>query len=193
MAISNVLKYLVDEINDSIPGPGAGFASLGNIARLDSGSAPPAADSQGNVIVTLVNIEEENTLKNSPFYVRSGDSIKKRNPILYLNLYVLISSPTDPYETALDSMSQVIQFFQGKNVFTAENDASGGFSSTELEKIVLELCTLNFEQINHLWGIMGGKYLPSVIYKLRLVPIQSVGGQDVQPIEEIEATGSLTN
>jgi hypothetical protein len=30
---------------------------------------------------------------------------------------------------------------------------------------------MNFEQLNHLWGILGGKYLPSVLYKIRRVTV----------------------
>ena len=32
---------------------------------------------------------------------------------------------------------------------------------------------LNFEQLNHLWGVLGGAYFPSVLYKVRLVKIRS--------------------
>ena len=32
--------------------------------------------------------------------------------------------------------------------------------------------TLNFEQINHLWSILGAKYLPSVLYKVRQLTIE---------------------
>jgi hypothetical protein len=35
----------------------------------------------------------------------------------------------------------------------------------------VELHSLNFEQINHLWSVSGGKYLPSVMYKIRQVVI----------------------
>ena len=43
---------------------------------------------------------------------------------------------------------------------------------TEIERLVVELYSLNLEQQNHLWGYLGGKYLPSVVYKVRLVRIQ---------------------
>jgi len=36
---------------------------------------------------------------------------------------------------------------------------------------VVDLYTLNFEQVNHLWSTLGGKYLPSVMYKMRQITI----------------------
>jgi hypothetical protein len=40
-----------------------------------------------------------------------------------------------------------------------------------IQKLIVDLCTLNFEQINHLWSTLGGKYLPSVLYKVRQLTI----------------------
>jgi hypothetical protein len=34
------------------------------------------------------------------------------------------------------------------------------------------MVSMNFEQVNHLWATLGGKYLPSVLYKVRMVAIE---------------------
>jgi hypothetical protein len=52
---------------------------------------------------------------------------------------------------------------------------------------------MNFEQMNHLWGILGGKYIPSVLYKLRLIPIQESPSEKVSVVEEIKANSNQTN
>ena len=36
-------------------------------------------------------------------------------------------------------------------------------------------------QQNHLWGALGAKYLPSVIYKVRMIVIQEALKADEQP------------
>lgn len=190
--INEVMKFIVDEINAEITVSSGLFASLGNIARQESGEGSAASSPVGNVVMTVVNIEEENTLKNNTPYIRRGEKIEKQNPIVFINLYVLISSPIDPYDKALLRISEVIRFFQGKSVFTPEGNIASNFPD-QVEKIMLELFTLNFEQVNHLWGILGGKYLPSVMYKLRLLPILSNKKQNVHPIEEIAANSNLVN
>jgi len=34
------------------------------------------------------------------------------------------------------------------------------------------MVNMNFEELNHLWGVLGGAYFPSVVYKVRLVKVQ---------------------
>ena len=37
--------------------------------------------------------------------------------------------------------------------------------------MIVELYTLNFEQLNKLWRILNWKYIPSVVYKVRQITI----------------------
>jgi len=53
-------------------------------------------------------------------------------------------------------------------------------------RIIMELYTLTFEQINHLWGSLGGKQVPFVMYKARLVKIQHQITEEAPLIEQIE-------
>lgn len=162
---------------------------LGNVARLETSTDANSGDLQNAVVLTLVNIEEEKTLKNGAIYVQNGDALNKRNPTLYLNLYLLFSCADSSYQTALEQISRVVASLQAKYVFTADSTSEPGDNPFPdgLEKIILDLFSLNFEQINHLWGIMGGKYLPSVLYKARLVEIQAATPREVAPIREIKA------
>jgi hypothetical protein len=167
---------------------------LGNVAGLED--QPKLAD---KVILTLVNIEEESTLKNGRFYVKStpAGGLESIAPPIYLNLYFLISATLPPeaddglYQKALLRISSVIELFQAKKEFSAQN--SPGLTSAGLDRALLnevrlrpELYTLTFEQINHLWGALGGKQSPSVMYKVRLVRIQNLATQEAPPIETIQ-------
>jgi hypothetical protein len=111
---------------------------------------------------------------------RFGDS-ETRIPAIYLNLYVLISanfnsaeteSPTLDYLEGLKRLSQVIAFFQGKNVFTQANSPLLATIDKNIERLSAELFSFNFEQMNHFWSIIGHSYLPSVLYKIRVITVQ---------------------
>lgn len=173
--ITPILKYIAEEINRFYDNPATpmveSFVQLGNISQLENSSNSSNADLRSKVILTVVNIDEEKTLKNNPHIVRQGETLVKRNPTVYLNLFTLFSCADDDYETALTRISRVISYFQQKNVFTAESSVVP-FPEAHAEKVIMDLFSLNFEQVNHLWGILGGKYIPSVLYKLRLIPIQ---------------------
>lgn len=164
-----------------------------NIALLDNDTT---TNLNNSIVFSVVNIEEESTLKNAP-PLRKDASGKARyeNPPVYLNLYLLVSccnktiSSNNEYLDTLTKLSHVIRFFQGKNSFTAYDPSKiSVYDDITDFKIKPELYTLTFEQINHLWGVLGGKQMPSVMYKLRLVAISSRRRlRDVPLIEEVDA------
>lgn len=149
-----------------------------------------------NVVITLVNVEEESTLKNQPALKRPFVNNKGtyQNPPVYINLYVLFVSnySGNDYPLALKRLSYIIQFLQGKNSFSSSSSVFGGSLDLSNDVITqlrftLELYTLTFEQINHLWGSLGGRQMPFVMYKLRLVAItEGLPLREVPVIEEID-------
>lgn len=143
---------------------------------------------QDQVALTLVNIEEERVAKNQEAYLRQENGThQKTNPEIKLNLYLLFVARYGQYDEALKAISHVISFFQSRNVFDRtkypEMDES-------LDRLVFDLQTMSFEQMNHLWGALGAKYMPSVLYKMRVLTVseEELKG-DVLPIKEINIEG----
>lgn len=146
-----------------------------------------------HVVITLVNIEEESTLKNNgnlrrPFL---NNAIYQNTPV-FLNLYILFTCnyAGNDYRLALERLSFVIRFLQGKTSFSVSSSSvtPGDFTDQDIVdlKFTMELYTLTFEQINHLWGSLGGRQVPFAMYKLRLVAIaDNVIARQVPVIEEI--------
>ena len=176
---------------------------LHNISLMDSEAQ---GELSNKIVITLVNTEEESTLKNSSHISRTMNGIKYVEPPVFLNLYILISATLgqdlqDAYEFALHRLSLVIQFFQAKKSFTIKNSpfttiTNDDSISQEVKddlKLNIELYTLTFEQINHLWGSLGGKQVPFAMYKVRLIKVQEKSGQIVPSIEEIENRESVIN
>ena len=183
---------------------------LENIGLLETNDA---ANLQQRIVISLVNIEEESTLKNAKNYLRTGSGLASySNTPVYLNLYLLFTanytggdSPKNNYLLALQNLSFVISFFQSRNHFTIGGSQVpqllGFFDAQDMlylpdlmdMKLTIELYTLTFEQINHLWGSLGGRQAPFAMYKARLVMIRDIGKiRDTMLIEEIE-TNIKTN
>lgn len=198
--IHEALLLLREELVVYLAANGYGSAdtivAIENIALFESNNP---ANLDDKIVFTLVNIEEESTLKNAPHLKKNGSPVARyENPPVYLNLYLLVSScnkasDNDNYIEALHKLSHVIRFFQGKNSFSFSNasfaDNTRPFTDPELINLSIkaELYTLTFEQINHLWGTLGGKQMPSVMYKLRLVAITARKQlREVPLIEEIQ-------
>lgn len=164
---------------------------LGNIAMLES---EDSSDLDNKVVMSLVNIEEERALKNVKSYVKNNitNGVSYKNPPVHLNLYVLFSanytSGVMPYEIALSKLSNVIKFFQSKSVFTVQSsgvtEVLNGIENSISKNIrlIFNIYTMTFEQLNHLWGSLGGKQVPSVMYRAWLVELED---------EKIDKSGAL--
>lgn len=208
--IGLALKLLRDELSEYIqtnkrPGDSitADDVILDNIALMEGESSN---DLSNKIVITLVNTEEESTLKNSSHAIRTLTRTQYVEPAVFLNLYILITTTLgqdlqDAYEFALNRLALVIQFFQGKKSFTVANSPFSSISSDanvpqeikDTIKLNVELYTLTFEQINHLWGSLGGKQVPFAMYKVRLVKIQENTAIEAPVIEEVQNISILTN
>ncbi len=155
---------------------------LGNVSLAFD---PPAGDDllAGKAILSLVNVEEDRVAKEQKNYTVSDVSAVYKNPPLYINLYVLFAvnkkTAVKDYEDSLLWLGHIIQFFQYQQVFTPSSHPN---LNENIQKIIVDLYSQNFEQVNNLWSTLGGKYLPSVLYKIRQITIDE---------NAIEAEGGL--
>ena len=60
-------------------------------------------------------------------------------------------------------------YFQAHSSFTFEEYPA---LDPRIGKLTVELQSLNYEQLNQVWAFIGGKQLPSAIYKFRMVVLQ---------------------
>lgn len=163
---------------------GNSFIELSNLAK-DDGAISIANNHLG---LTLINVEEERIGRDVvPHKSHPDKSISHRNPDLRLNLYLLVAAHFGTYKTALEYLSGVIRFFQQKSVFTPQNSPG---MPLPLGKLVVELYPMSFEALNNLWAYLGGKYQPSVVYKVRAVTVQEDAAKDQQvPITTVDIAG----
>jgi len=174
--IYETLQILKEQLETYFDSVGLGkIIVLDNIALWESGS-DDASRIDGKVVMTLLKLEEETTLKNIPNYKIKDGKTEYRNPPVHLNLFLLISANCESYDKSLRSISKTIQFFQGKKVFNSANTVYNrnnvSFDVFDQFRFVLELYTPSFEELNNVWGILGGRQLPSVIYRIQLIQIE---------------------
>jgi hypothetical protein len=172
--IDQALDFLQSQLNIYLhtklnPPPAGDAIVLLNISQLQEGAGGGGnGNQQLNAYMTLVNVEEDRVSKSPENFIRKENGVVYKNPVTYLNLYVLFSVNLGVYEEALRRLSFIIQFFQQQNVFDPISSPS---LDPKIVKLIVDMYSMNFEQLNHLWGILGGKYLPSVLYKIRRIGI----------------------
>lgn len=181
--IGTVLSFLKEEVNT--------FLSKSNSDGMPKVDINNIAKSNGEYYISnqiglsVINIEEEKTFKSHEFEVRtfnSQDYFVK--PEIKLNLYLMFYANINDngYTGGLNMLSEVVLFFQLYNYFDSTYPRFPG----SLQKLVVELYNLNFEQQNQMWASLGAKYVPSLIYKVRLITIKEDRvDQPVSPVKSI--------
>lgn len=180
--IKNVVTLITDDLNGyfqhrfTVSEP---KVIVSNLIGQD-GSVPIGTDNR--IICSVINIEQEDMLREKHL---SRNTIANTPPI-YLNLYLMFSSNfTDSnYLEGLHFLSSVISFFQSKPVFYHSN--TPGFPP-DTEKITAEIYNINVANLGNLWGAFGAKYMPSIVYKLRIIEIAGTQRlEEIQPIDGIK-------
>jgi hypothetical protein len=151
------------------------------------------------VLMTLVNTEEETVGKSQlPYLKTPDDKLHVVNPDIKLNLYIQFAGYSDTavavqanYEKTLKLLDQVIFFFQYRNVFNKNEYPV--LLAAGIEKLIIEPISLTFEQLNHLWATLGAKYLPSVIYKCRMLTFRETVISPEKPLIKELLTDEVVN
>ena len=136
-----------------------------------------------NTVLSVVNVLEERTLKNVPSHVRDEAAMRVRyeHPPVFLNLAILVTATHATYFDALLALSRAILFFQSHPVFTADTvDPSSLTKGAPLNaldrldefKLIFSLSSPTMEEVNHLWGTLGGKQFPFALYAMRMLELR---------------------
>lgn len=119
--IDKVLTVLKDQLNatDGLWDPNVpneiDIAVVGDIAKHED----ETSGLDNKVVITLLSVEEESTLKNRSRYEKvivdnNPTRYDRESPPAYLNLYVMVAANRSMYARALLNISKVIEIFQKK-------------------------------------------------------------------------------
>ncbi len=184
-ALTIVLNELDKHLTDTYGAPAVTpQVGLGNLSEGFAGASSGNSGVRRDILCfSLVNIQEEKALKNLPNQVRDDAALKViyQNPPIFLNCRILMVATHSSYENALLMLSRAIRFFQFKKVFTQDNVVPESITTNappnrldqlETFKLIFDLYSPTLEEVNHLWGTLGGKQYPFVLYTLRLLELQ---------------------
>ncbi|MGK7927967.1 MAG: DUF4255 domain-containing protein [Spirulina sp.] len=172
------LKFLEDRLNTYLLTRTDLTEKGVNMTRLvdDEGKS---AIKQNTIGASIINIEEERIFKaQTSEYVYKNRDHTVLDPELKINLYAIFAANFTFYDQALKYISYVLMFFQSHPVFTREQYPD---LDPRIEKLTVELQSLNYEQLNQIWTFIGGKQLPSVVYKVRMVSLRDDTPKNIQP------------
>lgn len=186
--VYTVLSTIQKKLDEFIRNKFSLNEQLVQLSNLANGDSLQENISNNKLLVTLVNIEREysmgiqfrtNTLNN-------GTSSLGRPPV-HLNFFVMFSAnfAEKNYDESLKYISATLEFVQ-------RNDLINQYNTPELDKSIaklqIELVNLSFHELSNLWSILGSKYLPSFLCKIRMIAIDS---DEIDRIQIASETVSL--
>lgn len=166
------------------------LAVLSNLLEQNGTLVPLVAN---KLVLFLAGVERDAIAHRAPGTALGlrGATLASGEPV-YLNLLVMCAANFSGgnYAEALKFLSSAIAFFQTHQVLDPL-DAPG--LDRRLDRLVVSIENLSSAEMHSLWGIHSGRYLPSVLYRVRMVGLDSqlVLGRDpsVRGTDTQTATG----
>jgi len=160
--IASVLESIAERLKmymESMYGGSAPKVISSALVNQSNELIPEPTDKQ--IIVTLINVEEETY----------GTVRDYTNKPVHISLSVLISVMAESdYIESLNYLSSVIQFFQANVVLEQSNTPQ---LHESISKLDFSIVNSDLRDIGGLWGALGAKHLPSVVYKVRAITFSS--------------------
>ncbi|AUP79074.1 Pvc16 family protein [Flavivirga eckloniae] len=194
------LKVIIEQLSKLID-PGETVIDITNIATLNDGD--DFLVSKSPIVLSIVNIEEDKTQKNQSVYLKDTNNqttiSRYKHPTQHLIVSLLFSSynkDLSKYLDGIEKLKTIIDYFQQHKSFYYKNDDSElitydtFLTKTEVEKedyykLTMEFVSLSMEQLNQMWSYLGSKYMPSVLFKMRLCMIQSTNTVQDRVIKKV--------
>ena len=170
--ISSALTHITGHLNEFLKrglGSSEDLVILSNLVEQDG---TVASHVNNRLVVFLVNVEKDSSVQRPGRDVRGASTTVVTYPPVYLNLHVMVAAHfgNGNYAEALKFLSHAVGYFQSRPVLDHANTPD---LDNRIERLVLEVENLSIQDLSNLWGVLSGHYLPSVLYKVRMVAFDS--------------------
>jgi len=168
-----VIRQLVNQYMQNLDRRGDDWVALTNAVNQD-GTVNDSA--QDKIVMGLYNITRETVISTYAPARPGADAFAIVQPPLYIDLHIVFMANFSGrnYSDGLAAISRLIAYFQQTPWFSQANAPD---LDPEIDKITMEFANLTPSEVNHVVGMLGVNYLPSVFYKLRMLPFASTAMQ----------------
>jgi hypothetical protein len=166
--IQHVLPVVIDELNDYLKSQFNAIEDKAVLSGIIDQDGSLALESTNKIVATLIFIDKDITYKQGPGSSLSGGSFLEFSPPVNVNLTVMFSAlfSKSHYIEALRYISGVIYFFQNKPLFTTQNTPK---LARGTDKVHFDLLSVSPNDMMNFYSMLGIKYMPSVVYKMRML------------------------
>lgn len=180
------LRLIGDRLNDYLQGLFSASDDMVVLSPLVDAAGAQAAATRNRLAMFLLNISHDTV----PRQRRQSQVVEVSAPPVHLDVYFMIAAAHDPdlYTEGLKQISAAMMFFQANPLLTPHNLAG---LPPQISQLSIDLINLRVEDLSQLWSNLGGRYLPSVTYKIRTAVIDSGTLIRVEPVVTQRETRAL--
>jgi hypothetical protein len=186
--IDRVLEHLASHLNGHFRRRFDVAEDVVVVSNLLELGGVPVTLAANKLVVFLSGVERDTVAHRStslPMTYSNG-VIQNAAPV-YLNLLVMCAAnfSGSHYPEALKFLSGAIAFFQGNPVLDHQNTPG---MDTRLERLALNMENLSSQEMHSLWSIHGGRYLPSALFRVRMITLDAGAVRSRDPVVRQTAT-----
>ncbi|MBE1160687.1 Pvc16 family protein [Dyella acidiphila] len=178
--IDRVLEHLASHLNAHFRRQFEVAEDVAVVSNLQELGGVPVVLSTNKLVLFLSGVERDTLAYRAtglPMTYQNG-VIHNAAPV-YLNLLVMCAAnfSGSHYPEALKFLSGAIAFFQGSPVLDHQNTPG---MDQRLERLALNMENLSSQEMHSLWSIHGGRYLPSALFRIRMITLDAgaIRGRD---------------
>ncbi len=129
---------------------------ISNLVNLDGSIAN---NSEKKLILTMVNLMDDLIWRNNSIPDHCSNFNSNHLAVFSFHLLITANYSESDYGEGLSLITNIIEFIQVHSVFTKETSPNMPFG---MEKLIIKMINYTPEQLNHLWTMHGGNYMPSI-------------------------------
>jgi len=184
--LGSALSFVAQRLNADLQRRFGTKRDLLVLAPLVANDGTPTSTVQNAVVLTMTNVSQETVIRNRKVSTLEGDSVIRARPPTEVNLHVMFSAGLKNYIEGLSLLSEVIARLKDVSVF---DSASSPGLPEGLQRLAFSMLNLTYAEQSHLWGGLGAKYVPSVLYEVRMI---GLGGQQLDAIVPAIASANVS-
>ncbi|MFV0299867.1 MAG: DUF4255 domain-containing protein [Paracoccus sp. (in: a-proteobacteria)] len=163
------LRSIHGRLNEYLQGLFSVSDDLVVLSPLADAEGAQAAETRNRVAMFLLNISQDTVPRQRP---TPNSPETQYAPPMHLDIHFMLAAAHDPdlYAEGLKQISAAMMFFQAHPLLTPRNLPT---LPPQVSQLSIEMVNLRIEELSQLWSNLGGRYVPSVTYKMRTAIIDS--------------------
>jgi len=175
--IDQALTLVADRLNGHLAARYSVQDDLVALSPLTDSEGKTAPDARNRLVMFVTNIAHDATPRG-----RGRVSAQMvQSQAQHLDVYFMLASAyeAETYTEGLKLISTALTFFQAHPIMTPQTtpDMPAGLS-----QLSFEIANLKVEEMGQMWGNLGGRYVPSVMFKMRSVIIDAAALTNIVPL-----------